>query len=408
MQEQVQDSGPRPNRAIRRKLAACRGSAQSGPGRAVTEYDRPVSPFAFRAENRGDKGGSIMAILLGLLFAAATASVFILNGPEGVEPSAYLGGGACVLLGLAIAFSGMNGLAFREAVSIENDTVRFSRKSLVSRHGFTEPLDAYLCVLPSARMAGGRHEQHRLDFFARLVHRSRDDKSVSLYVRAQDALSMLTEGAVERKPYEELARALCLPLATVQSDGGCQFRLPEELDLSLARRSAKAAGLSPANGRGGAAERPVDPGSPPKGRCKVSLKPDGFNACRTHRYFMFIALLFGVAAAIALLYLRNEGQGPLALVLSIFCAIMLASSLTSVHLELAGDTLTSYSKILGRRFYGQSLKLGDIEELVDGRDERMQCRALIIASDEVTLTWAHRCGDAEITWFKNAIESRLP
>lgn len=393
--QRAREGGIRPGIVERKRLAACRAAFASAksPGRrapSAVEFAEPC--ILDKSTTRGMLGMGLF-----VLGFCAVALFVARGGGEDLEAAAV---GAAVFdpIGLALVVAAANRFAFREEVEIRGDVLRFRRKSLFVDRGFEESLSEYLCVLPESDYTGGKRESHRLLTLARLVHREDDEKSPALFVSSRDAFDMMGAPSGDRSTFEGLSLSLNLPLASELHGGVFDFRFPDELDKPLADRAARPADPGTAAAGG--------PGPFPGRRYRVELLPDGFIARRGHAGYWFASAAFAAGAVAAVAF--SEGQaGGLGLVLFVFSFFMDAFALTENHLELRGGVLRSWSTLLGNKMGEREVLLSELEELADGTDPSMRCRALVAASDKAVVYWAHRASDAEMAWFKAAIERNL-
>lgn len=334
-------------------------------------------------------------VVLSIYIVGFCAVAFLISSPgtDGREAAA-LGSAIFCPIAVALCLGGVEHLYRRTRLTIADDRLSYTRRSLFKPRAFTEPLSAYACVLPESSISGSKDERMRLEFYARLVHLTDDAKNSVMLVRVLDELELHLDQGGERKVYEDLARSLDLPLAMEAAGGTVSIRYPDELDMNL-REYAEAAGLQEEPGP----ERPF-----PTRRYRVVLGPDGMSATRGYpAYFIpFAAFAAGAVAARTLLDSRGIDQ-PLPLVLGFFALFMLAFSLTRARFELRSDSVAASYTVAGVRILSQSIPLREIEELTVVKDPRYRRRVLRIASDRLTISWGAGDGDAELAWFKDAV-----
>ena len=91
------------------------------------------------------------------------------------------------------------------------------------------------------------------------------------------------------------------------------------------------------------------------------------------------------------------------LVIGIFACFMAFFALTVSRFSLTAKEGEVVHTIFGFPFMRQRVPLEKMEELTDGVDPQMRARALLVASDETTIVWAHRGTAEEIAWFRDAL-----
>ncbi len=338
---------------------------------------------------------------LAVFIVAFCAMAFAASEPgsEGRE-AALLGTLIFAPIGLALGVGGAATLYRRDTLHVSGDELRYERRSLFRPLAFSSSLADYACVLPSSAIRGQARREMRLAFYARLVHRDDDARNVVLLVRLLDELGMIGDAGGEREPYERLARSLDLPLATESADGIITLRYPDELDLSIGER-AEAAG-----------ERAYEPGPErpfPTRRYRVRVEPDGFSAERGYPVYLlpFVGLATASVLVLFVLPLPADPWGSIGLVLGAFSLFMLAFSLTRARLEVRGGSITVTHSVAGIIVIRQAASLARVEEVTVAKDPRYNGRALRVASDEATLTWAAGASPEELAWFKDEIHRRL-
>ena len=222
-------------------------------------------------------------------------------------------------------------------VCVANDTVSLERRNLFGTRNFEEPLNAYLCVLPLSSIVTSRGEMDGIAYYAKLVHGMDPSRDITLLVYSVSQLGMLAGPGNERKPYEDFARGMDLPLAAMGADGSATLRSPEELDLPLSERGP------------GSGPEPSGPERPfPSRKYRIEVRPDGFTAVRGYPVYWIPFAGFVAGAAAAGLFLKDTGARlGLPLTLGVFTLFMLAFSLTRARLTLTGDAVESVHTIAG-------------------------------------------------------------
>lgn len=315
-------------------------------------------------------------------------------GTEGREAAVY---GTAIFgpIGVGLLIGGVAELYRRIRLTIRDDTVLYERRALFKPLSFSEPLGNYACVLPSSALSGSQHQAMRMAFYARLVHRTDDSRNTVLLIRVLDELGVHTDWGGERKPYEDFARSVNLPLATEAADGSITIRYPDELDMTIEEFN-RATGIAP-----------VEPGPPrdfPTQRYRVSTQEDGFSAVRGYPVYWIPFAGFVAAAIISGMLMVNDADLlGLPLVFTFFSLFMGTFALTKAKLELRDKTVIATYTAAGIRLVKQSIPLSEIEELVVASDPRYRKSVLRIASDRTTISWGAGDSDEELAWFKDAL-----
>lgn len=326
------------------------------------------------------------------IFILGFCAVALFAFPDPADHQAALAGSAVFIpIGLGLAIFSVNLHVAFTRVGIAHDTVSWQRRNLFGVRSFEESLSSYLCITPLALTYSSDGELAGVIHYARLIHSVDPARDVVLPVRAQDGIQMILDRGGEREAFENLARNLDLPLATVRTDGNISFRHPDALDQSVYMQISDTP------------PKPADGSFPPK-KYHLTVLPDGFDAVRTYRLYLLPFLGFSGSAALVhrFNHIINAGFG-LPLVLFMFSLFMLAFSLTRFRLTLRSGILEQTTSIAWFRIQEKRMTLSEIEELGRIIDPLTRRGVLRIASDSATISWAEGDKTEVQGWFENAI-----
>ncbi len=333
------------------------------------------------------------------IFILCFCAVAIAAFPDPADREAAIAGSLIFgPIGIGMILGGVNQKLKWTRLTISGDRVSFDRRSILGRRGFSEALAAYGCILPRAVIQEQDGELSGVAYYAKLIHRTERRRDLVLLVREQGELAMLRDDGEERRHFEDLARKLELPLATLRSDGTLSLRFPDELDRPL--RESQALDSPPSSG---------DPGPCPSKRFKISRQPEAFVASIGHPIYW---LPFAGFAGSSIFALQAPGEAgyALPLVLAFFSLFMLAFALTRSRLTLTADAIELCHSIAGFPIQKRALRLAGIEEADIVTNPVSRRRVLRVASDEGTIDWAEGETSEVQEWFRvallNAIHAR--
>lgn len=373
------------------------GSRSKKPGLAefrAAASNRPAehrySGANFRVTDKGSTGMAAAMISLGVFVLAFCATALVAAGDDG-RSAAWAGSAIFVPTGVAMILGGIGTKARRRTAEVSNDRVIFENKRLSGMRRFEEPLSAYLCVLPQARILASRQYIYGMSFYATLVHGTDPRRNVGILVHSLDQLGMVLDQGTEREPMEDFARLLDLPLASVDAYGNVRLRNPDELDRPMVGRTRDWG--------------PVGPESPfPSRRYRITESLTGFAAERGYLGYLIPFLAF-LAAGVACRLFVTDGEARLILPMTaaVFALFMLAFSLMRSRLELRDGTLEARYSLAGFPLIRRTVRLAEVEEVSIIEDPQSRRRALSVASDKATITWAIGDPEETIVWFRDAV-----
>jgi len=374
------------------RFAACRNAVRARPRSGA----RGGGLAAMHIVDIPSRGTGIMMVCLGLFTCGLIATGLATSAPgSGGMEAVVMGAAIFGPVAVALMLGGVAVLYRRDRLDVERDSVSYARRALFRPRSFSAPLGNYACILPESRIYGEAKREMRMAFYARLVHRDDDARNVMLLIRDLGELAMMTDRGGERKPYEDLARSLDLPLATESADGAVTIRYPSELNLSLEafNEASGAAAYVPGP------ERPF-----PTKRYRVTTGPDGFGAERGYPGYLVPFAGFAAASVAAFLLIPDrDSKGGIALVLGAFALFMLAFSLTRARLTVRDGVVETLFTIAGIKVLRQVIRLGKIEEVNYAKDPRYNSRTLRITSDTTCIHWGQGDNTEELDWFRDAI-----
>lgn len=379
--------------AERERLEECRLACARHPRGSP----RAPSSHVLDIVDRNPLGDAIAMCLFGLAFVGFAIAFMVMAKDAIDRTSLAVGVSVFILVGLAFVVGGIATARAMTRLHIEDDTVHWEGRGLFAKRSFDEPLSSYTCVYPVSSLVGRPNHRMAMVYYAFLIHGSDPGRNVGLLVQSLGELGIYLDKGGERVHFEGLARSLNLPLVT-ESEAGIVVRNVDELDLPLAKLLA-AEGHAQGAGSPGALRRPF-----PTKRYRITRTADGWLAMRGYPgYLVPCAIFASLCAAFAYWRPDIDSAGPIALVLGAFSCFMLAFSLTRARLELSAEAVEARYSIAGITILRQRIPLAEVEEVVDGRDEKSKTRSLLIAADRTTIAWAQKGRPEEIAWFRDEI-----